>query len=196
MVINRESQSKKVNDTKKRTKEAFMVLSAQKKIDKISIKELTDLAGINRSTFYAHFDDIYDLKDQVVADFVKVLEEDIIPIIIDITYGTNFTHSSYNILDIYNQNRDLFSAFLITNRDESLIDSLKEIASASLLERFANMGITAPTHIGYILEYLVSGQLAILAKWVREDCVLSAEDLVSLIKRLNFDGPVQCLFDN
>lgn len=186
--------SAKVAATKQKTKDAFMLLSAKKKIDKISIKELTAVAGINRSTFYAHFRDIYDLKDQVVADFAQTLEKQIIPIIIDIAYGTNFMGNSYNILDIYHQNKALFSAFLITNRDEHLLDGLKDIAYNSLLERFEAMNIVPPTYMDYMLEYLIAGQLAILGKWVKEDCIVEVEDLVTLIKDLNFDGPVHCLF--
>lgn len=188
--------SKKVLTTMQQTKEAFMQLSAEKTIDKISIKELTMRAGINRSTFYAHFRDIYDLKDQVIADFAATLEEKIIPIVIDITYGTNLMDSSFNILDIYNQNMSLFKAFLITNRDEQLIDGLKDVAYNSLLQRFQEADITAPQNMEYIMDYMIAGQLAILARWVKEGCNISSKELVELIKALNFDGPVECLFDS
>ena len=40
-----------------------MELRAQKPLEKIKVKELCDLACINKSTFYAHYQDIYALAN-------------------------------------------------------------------------------------------------------------------------------------
>lgn len=57
---------------------AFTTLLRQKPIQSISVKELCELAEINRGTFYAHYTDIYDLRDQIEqemqTDFAKALE--------------------------------------------------------------------------------------------------------------------------
>ena len=44
--------------------EAFIRLSKQKNIDKITVKDLVEACGISRQTFYYHFQDIYDLLDK------------------------------------------------------------------------------------------------------------------------------------
>lgn len=44
---------------------AFLELRSGKPIEKISIKELCEKAGINKSTFYTHYQDIYDLSEQL-----------------------------------------------------------------------------------------------------------------------------------
>ena len=41
--------------------EAFIRLSKQKNIDKITVKDLVEACGISRQTFYYHFHDVYDL---------------------------------------------------------------------------------------------------------------------------------------
>ena len=51
---------------------AFERIFPEKPIEKISIKEITDAAGYNRSTFYLYFTDIYELADAFEA---TVLEE-------------------------------------------------------------------------------------------------------------------------
>ena len=43
--------------------ESLIELSAKKPIDKITIKEITDKAGVIRPTFYNHFQDKYELID-------------------------------------------------------------------------------------------------------------------------------------
>ena len=56
-----------------------MELRAQKPLEKIKVKELCDLACINKSTFYAHYQDIYALanamEDELVASVVASLPE-------------------------------------------------------------------------------------------------------------------------
>ena len=51
----------RIEKTERAIKQAFMALRAQKPLEKIKVKELCDLANINKSTFYAHYQDIYAL---------------------------------------------------------------------------------------------------------------------------------------
>lgn len=41
--------------------EAMKSLMVKKPFEKITVKEITDMCGVNRQTFYYHFEDIYDL---------------------------------------------------------------------------------------------------------------------------------------
>lgn len=42
---------------------AFLQLRAKKPLERITVKELSDLAEINKATFYLHYKDIYDLSE-------------------------------------------------------------------------------------------------------------------------------------
>lgn len=52
---------KNSQETKRMLSNALKELMTKKALEKISIKEITSLAGVNRQTFYYHFEDIYDL---------------------------------------------------------------------------------------------------------------------------------------
>lgn len=52
------------NFTKKAIIEAFLTLVAKKPLSKITVKDIVDECGINRNTFYYHFQDIYALVDE------------------------------------------------------------------------------------------------------------------------------------
>ena len=51
--------------TKRAIKNAFLILRAQKPIEKITIRELAAFAEISKATFYLHYQDIYDLSEQI-----------------------------------------------------------------------------------------------------------------------------------
>lgn len=54
---------KRKEKTKRAIKSAFMELRIKKSLEKITVKELRELAYINKSTFYSHYEDIYALSD-------------------------------------------------------------------------------------------------------------------------------------
>lgn len=65
----------RVEKTKNSIINAFIELRSKKPLEKITVRELTALAQINKSTFYAHYQDIFALSDEIekelVSDIVK-----------------------------------------------------------------------------------------------------------------------------
>ena len=52
-------------DAEKKLIESFKQLTKEEMVDKITIKEITDGAGVIRSTFYYHFQDKYELIERI-----------------------------------------------------------------------------------------------------------------------------------
>ncbi len=72
----------RVERTRRSIINAFLELRSKKDLEKITIKELSELAFINKATFYSHFQDIYDLSEQLedetvtaVLDYITVTDE-------------------------------------------------------------------------------------------------------------------------
>ena len=59
--------------TKQELSAALKTLMSQKPLEKISIREITDLCGLRRETFYYHFADIYDLVKWMFEEEAIVL---------------------------------------------------------------------------------------------------------------------------
>ena len=60
--------------TKKRMTDAFWELALETDVRSVTVSAITKKAGINRSTFYAHFLDVYDLLDQVEDGLLSQLK--------------------------------------------------------------------------------------------------------------------------
>ena len=67
----------RIQRTKKSIINAFIELRASKPLEKITVKELSDLAFINKATFYTHYKDIYDLSEQLENEAINTVLKDI-----------------------------------------------------------------------------------------------------------------------
>jgi len=66
----------RIKRTERSIRNAFLELRARKDIERISVLELSELALINKATFYQHYRSIYDLSEKVEHEAVrKILEE-------------------------------------------------------------------------------------------------------------------------
>lgn len=61
----------RVKKTRSSIINAFLQLRAKKPLERITVKELADLAEINKATFYLHYKDIYDLSEQLENDIFE-----------------------------------------------------------------------------------------------------------------------------
>jgi len=64
---------KRIEKTQYAIKSAFWELRSKKSLEKISVKELCELAYINKSTFYAHYEDIHALSDAMEYEMVLTI---------------------------------------------------------------------------------------------------------------------------
>ncbi len=64
--------------TKKAIINAFLALRAKRPLEKITVRELCEMAMVNKSTFYSHYGDIYELSDslenQVVLSVIQSMD--------------------------------------------------------------------------------------------------------------------------
>ena len=66
------SQDPRVERTRKLILEAFMKISERKDFEDITIIDITTEAGVNRTTFYRHFLDKFDLLEKALMEVVHV----------------------------------------------------------------------------------------------------------------------------
>ena len=60
--------------TRQNLSDAFWQLYLKKKIEKITVKEICELAGYNRSTFYVYYKDVYDILNEIEDRIITAQE--------------------------------------------------------------------------------------------------------------------------
>lgn len=111
--------------TKRNIINAFIELRAKKPLERITVKELSELALINKATFYSHYEDVYDLSKQ--------LEDETINSII-----MNVSNLDNMIENTKQTTHELVTAFLSQTQLINILfsDSRNSVLSSRLEERF------------------------------------------------------------
>ena len=65
----------RVRYTQKVLKESFLKLLEEKPVNKITVKEVCELAELNRATFYAHYTDCFALLESIEDEMLEGFEE-------------------------------------------------------------------------------------------------------------------------
>lgn len=61
------------NFTKKAIKDTFLKLLNERPLNRITVKDIVETCGINRNSFYYHFEDLPSLLEEIVAERVQTL---------------------------------------------------------------------------------------------------------------------------
>ena len=65
-----EAVDRRVRRTRKQLRECLVTLLKQKKVQDITVRELTELADLNRGTFYLHYKDVFDLLEKTESELL------------------------------------------------------------------------------------------------------------------------------
>lgn len=112
--------------------QGLITLLNPKKINQVSIKELTQTSNVARSTFYAYYDNIDNLLEKIENTFIEKLNT-LDQSIRDLATN-NFTYF-YEVLS-YVKNSNLLSALLIKDYDYRLVEKWKTAIKENLYRRF------------------------------------------------------------
>ena len=69
--MNEQTLDRRVRKTRTQLRKCLSILLETKKIQNITVKELAQMADINRGTFYLHYKDVYVLLDHIQKDLLR-----------------------------------------------------------------------------------------------------------------------------
>lgn len=176
----------RVRVTKMLIRKAFTGLLEKKPIQSISIKELCELAGINRSTFYAHYTDVYDLRSkmqqEMLADFNKAMR----PLLEQKDNPVGITAGIFQCLK---DNSDLCIATLGDFGDKQFLMQLLSIGRDACLQSYAAYFAQAsPKKIEYFYAFVSAGCIGLLQKWLADSMAAPAEELAHAAEQIMLQG--------
>lgn len=167
--------------------EALLQLLEKKDFSFISVKEICQRAGVNRSTFYLHYENTSDLLKEAIdvlnEKFISSFPKDLIytlkgriltskEFLVPYLY---FVKENKRVYKLIHQKPELFSA------DKVFRKMYKDIFDPALDSFNVN-----EKEKKYVFEFYAKGSLAIIQKWVEEDCKDDVDFIVNLIAKHTF----------
>lgn len=171
--------------TKRLIREALLTMLMTRNINKISIRELCQVAGINRTTFYNHYGSQYDVLNEIAEMYVQSTS---FTIINDIAAGKNIDECLTRVLQYMKDN--LAFAKLVIDLDKydlftHIKISLPQFDHMVMKHLPENLDLEEKKAIASYVQY---GTIRLLKEWILTDCLKSPEEEVKLI--LNIAGRV------
>ena len=134
-VILKEKTDLRIVKTKKILFNSLLNLMKTKNFEKIKISDICEESLVNRSTFYAHYDDKYEL-------LIDLFEERKLSLLKDFEDNENKAFSKEYLMELLSilidhieENKEIYSAILANNRNGILIDFLIDAIEKDVSER-------------------------------------------------------------
>ena len=169
---------------------ALISLLNKKPFDYITVSEICEEAGVNRSTFYLHYETIGDLLAEttryLLDDFLAYFSTDTKAIALnladcelnDLIFICDKYLSPY--LSYVKDHKEIFGTALLYNQTLGFEDVYKRMFDNifnPILERFQY----TPSNRQYVMMYYLNGVNAIILEWLRNGCDKSIQEIAEII---------------
>ncbi len=170
--------------TRNKLIQSFCTLYKEKPVSRITVKEITDLAGYNRSTFYQYFSDVFSLLEYVEDEMIATGLQKISSIDLNARdfaqqyvlglAETLHTHGYYSVI------------LLQSGASSDLFKKIKKSAMPIVMKRF--QFTEDNTKAVLAIEFYLTGIWALLIHWLEQPDEGLLEELSSLIYAIWHEG--------
>ena len=180
----------KYSNTAVRFDKALLSLLAKKPFEYVTISELCEEAGVNRSTFYLHYENTADLLKEATAyvldNFASYFSVDIESITSKYAncdlQELNFINEKYlhPYLSFVKENQRLLAAVLsqpTTFDSKAIFQRLFDDVFQPILDRFHY----PKDEQHYVMMFYLNGITAIITEWLTDGCSKSIKDIAAII---------------
>lgn len=168
--------------SKQLLKNALMELMVEKgAVEKISVRELCLKAQLNRSTFYAHYNEPGEILAEIENDLLLSTEDHLKKIGNENAGGAKKYILSF--LKYIKENRDYCKVLLIDSFDTAFRTRFLQNALLQFINSL-NLEFTKESE-QFIYSYLINGSAGIIIQWIRSDFIANEELICNLLFRLN-----------
>lgn len=182
--------------TAEKMDQAFLALLEKKDFAYITVKEICEVAGVNRSTFYLHYETVGDLLSESIEymnqQFLAYMQRDNEAFIAKIR--------SCPIRELYLVTPEYLRPYLsyIKEHQRLFCTALQNAAVLRLEDKYAGLSQHVLLPIleryrvpeqdrTYIMAFYIHGIMAIITEWLKNDCIDPIEQIIAVIQKCVMD---------
>jgi AcrR family transcriptional regulator len=178
---------RKTRYTRKALADSLVELMKDKPFAKITFRELCEKADINRTTFYAHYQDQYDL--------LKQIEEETLDSIEDMLNKYDSKRSKREVLEMVEEilefiagNSSSLQVLLSENGDIQFQKKLFRhfMLKEQVMKYFPKRSIKEETK-EYWFVYIIHGAIGLVQHWLKDNMSVSVSELAKTLMLLSWN---------
>ncbi|WP_455649345.1 TetR-like C-terminal domain-containing protein [Enterocloster citroniae] len=183
-----DSIDRRVRKTRRQLRECLISLLKEKKVQDITVRELTDMADLNRGTFYLHYKDVFDLLEKTEAELQDefnqlVLKHDAV----DLKQRPAVIFNE--IYSLVYENADLIEILLGENGDLNFVNRLKKLIREKCLKDWMEVFRTGnPAIFDAFFSYIASGCVGLVQYWLQTGLKETPQQMAKLTEQIITQG--------
>lgn len=179
------NHDRRIRRTKKLLLNSLTKLMLQKKINRITVTELTELADVNRSTFYLYYKDIYDMIDKVETEMFVELSSELKKLYTHGARHENVLSFFIYVFEFIRENSNFCKVLLGPEGDSTFLNKFKEAIIASQPPETPSInGIGSR----YYMPFFISGCIGTIQQWLEDDMKVPPEEIAVFVISLITEG--------
>ncbi len=175
-----QKNDRRVRRTKKTLIEALTKLMSEKKINNITVTELTNLADVNRSTFYLYYKDIYDMVEKVESEMLDDFTREYNKCFKSTTTYENLLSFFTYLFEFVQLNAKMCKVLLGPDGDYAFLEKLKNVLKSQSCWDNDVVNIK----LQYYDPFIISGCIGVIQQWLDCDMKEQPKDMASMIVEL------------
>ena len=160
--------NKRKKESQNKIEKVFIQLIQKKNISEISVSTLCEKAGLNRSTFYANYIDVYDLIEKVKEKMADEFAE--------FQLSQNSRQDSNGYLNLFKHIKENQIFFKTYFKLESIAITPATHYNIDLAKKYYNN-----EYVDYHIEFFRAGLNAIIKKWLNTGCKETPEEMSNIL---------------
>lgn len=169
--------------TKAAIRDAFWTLYQQKSIEQITVKEISDLAGYNRSTFYQYYKDVYDVMEQIQEIVFESIEA-FSRLAVTTGHEKSLLEIAQAFLDTQKDVQPYLVTLLVKEDDPSFERRLVDWVKALFYQLFS-WDETDPMLQDFYMEYHIHGVLGVMKHAIRKGEQPTLDQLIASLAMIS-----------
>ncbi len=159
-------------------------LMKDKTFEEIKVSDICNKALINRSTFYSHYEDKYDL----LVDFINNLKDEFITELNKNNSNLNAKEYYIELIKIFlnhiEERKEMYTSIMINNRNSIMMDILLDVVNNDLLKKMSNDEFETSIPYDIIAKFYLGGVINIGVEWLKDNKKYSKDDIIKYISEL------------
>ncbi|MBF9299224.1 TetR/AcrR family transcriptional regulator C-terminal domain-containing protein [Mammaliicoccus sciuri] len=194
------AEDRRVRKSKRAIKQAFIQLLKENNLDRITIQQISDLADVNRGTFYLNYEDKYALLDEMeneqiekIKGFVDIRKMDLSTKTSD-RFIEDFANKIIkNVITHIEHNIEFYQVILNLERKSQIEEQLADIVRSNIKHLIGNKDNVFGIPENYYLSYVVGSMMSMIKYWVSDENRVSVEELVNYVSTIASTGPLSIM---